>query len=43
MIEVTILDDCEMKVQIQEEFCITRDSYYEFKEKLERLIEEYRI
>jgi hypothetical protein len=43
MIDIDIIDDCEMRVKIQEEFCITRDSYYEFKEKLERLIEEYRI
>lgn len=43
MIKVTIIDECEMRIEINEKFCITRDSYYEFKEKLEKLIEEYRI
>ena len=45
MSEITtvILDELEMKIEINYEFVICRLDYEEMKEKIEAIIEEYRI
>ena len=42
-IEVIKIDDVEYKIKIDEEFWVSGCEYEEFKEKLEKLIDEYRI
>ena len=42
-IATTNIDECEMVVEIEEMFTISRSDFEEFKEKLEILIDEYRI
>ena len=44
MIEIIKTDgDMELKIEINENFWVSKCEYEEFKEKLEKLIEEYRI
>lgn len=43
MIKATSIDDMELKIEIDEEFYVSKCEYEEFKKKLERLINEYRI
>ena len=43
MIKTTDIDDMELKIEINEEFYVSKCEYEEFKKKLECLINEYRI
>ena len=43
MIKVISIDDMELKIEINEEFYVSKCEYEEFKKKLEHLIDEYRI
>ncbi len=43
MYEIEIIDDCEMYVEITKKFVIVREDYEEMRDKIDAIIEEYRI
>ena len=41
--KIEIIDECEMIIELDEKFAISRENYHELKEKIENLIKDYRI
>ena len=40
--KIEIIDEYEMIIELDEKFAISREDYHDLKEKIEKLIEDYR-